>query len=122
MEQPGCGHDAGEDAFDRLHFGVLLENPQRAISEDKADIDADQGTAAAENKLHKAANRAVFFHAVAIVNPDEGEVLDIVKDLEECDARENVGDDVVAIPPKRNARCKERQLDRIGSLSDPPHS
>src|SRR5205085_3234596 len=121
MEQPGCCDHAGKNSFDFIYFDVVLENPERAVSEDKANVDADQGTAAAKNKPHKAANRAVFFHAVAIVDPDKREVLHIVKNLEERNPSEDVRDAVIAIPPKRNARRKQRQLDRIGPLADPPH-
>ena len=44
-----------------------------------------------------------------------------MKNLEQRDPGQNVGDAVIAIPPKRNARDQQRQLDRIGTFPFRPH-
>ena len=45
----------------------------------------------------------VLLHSIAIVNPDEREVLDVMEDFEERDSGENVCDAVIAEPPKTDA-------------------
>ena len=73
-----------------IDFDPVAKKRERAIGEDEADVDADQGTAAAKNKPHEAAHRPVLFHTVAIVDPDERKVLHVVENFEERNPGENV--------------------------------
>src|ERR1051326_3727338 len=60
------------------------------------------------------------FHPASIVNPDDCEVLHIVKDLKECYPDKDVLDAVIAIPPKRNAADQQSHLDRACSSVGAP--
>src|SRR5439155_25467429 len=59
--------------------------------------------------------------SVTIVNPNEGEVLDIMKDFEQSNARQNIGDAIIAIPPEADARDEQSELNWIGTFSLYPH-
>src|SRR6266446_5457484 len=99
MEEARCRHHPGEYTLDCLDVDTLFKNPERAIGEDKSDVDTNQRTAPSKNKPHETANRAVLFHAIAIVDPDEREVLHIVKNFEQRDPSKNVGHAIIAVPP-----------------------
>src|SRR5256885_9619099 len=95
---------------------MRIEVGDRAIGENQTKIKPDKGAAATKNKTHKSADAFVFFDPIAIVNPNQREVLHVVKDFEKGDADEKIGDAVIAIPPKADAGNQERELDRIRSL------
>src|ERR1043166_847262 len=82
----------------------------RSIGEDKPDIHADERSASPKHETHEASDAFVALHAGAVINPDDGQVLDVVKHLEKCDAHKNVLDAVVAVPPKNNAAEKQGEL------------
>ena len=42
-------------------------------------------------------------------------------DFEESDARQNVGDAIIAVPPEGNRRGQQRKLYRIGAFPFRPH-
>src|SRR5438309_2751995 len=122
MKKTRCRHYAGEHTLHRLDFETGIEISEGTVGKNKPDVQPNQRTASSKNKTHEAADRAVLFHTAAIVNPDEREVLHIVKNLEQRDPRQNVGDGVIAVPPKSNTRDQQRQLDRIGTFPFRPHS
>src|SRR5262249_52478621 len=80
-EQRGSGDHAGQDAFDGVDAEIVIDECQRAISEDKAYIQADQRPAPSKHKPHESADVAVLLHAIAIVDPDQRQVLHVVKDF-----------------------------------------
>src|SRR5207253_8111073 len=121
MEQRRSGHHTSEHAFDCVDADVRFEIAQGHVGEDQAHIKTNQRATAPEYKTHKTADRAICLNPFAIVNPNQGEVLDIVKYFEQGNADENAGHDVVAVPPKRNTRDKEHQLYRTWSLPADPH-
>src|SRR6266487_4385472 len=90
---------AGEHTLHRLDFETGIEIPEGTIGKNKPDVQPNQRTAPAKDKAHEAADRAVLFHTAAIVNPDEREVLHIVKTPAYRDPRQNVVDGVIAVPP-----------------------
>src|SRR2546423_6061754 len=93
-----------------------IEKGYGAIGENKTKIKPDKRAAATKNKTHKSADAFVFFDPITIVNPNQREVLYVVKDFEEGDPDEKIGDAVIAIPPKADAGNQERELDWIRSL------
>ena len=100
MEQARCGNNASEDTLDRLDFKTGVEITERAVGENKTDVQPHQRTAPPKNKTHEPTDGAVLFHPVAIVNPDQGKVLHVMKNFEQRDAGENIGNAVIAVPPK----------------------
>ena len=121
MQERGGRDHAGEQTLDRFNAKMRIEISQRTVSEDQTDVETDERAAPPENKSHEAADRAVFFDTVAIVNPNKRKVLHIVKHFEQRDAHENANDDVVAVPPKRNARHEQRKFHRVWPLAARPH-
>src|SRR5437867_11525451 len=121
MEQPRSRDDAGKQARQIFYSHVRIEITDRAVGKNQPDIKPDQRPAPAKNKTHESADGAVFLDAVPVVNPNDREVLHVVKNFEERDAGENIGDAVVAIPPERDAGKKERDLHRILSTTRDPH-
>src|SRR5206468_12644345 len=92
------------------------------IGENEADVQSYQRTAPSENKAHEPTDIAVFLHAVAIVDPDEREILHVVEDFEERNTDENIRDAVITVPPKGNSCGQQRKLYRIRPFSHVPHS
>src|SRR6266700_407680 len=121
MKQRGCGDYASEDAFDRFDPEMGIEISKRAVSENQADVQSDERAASSENKTLESADSAVLLHAVAIVDPDEREILHVVEDFEERNANKNVRDAVIAVPPKGNGRHQQRRLYRVRPLAQVPH-
>ena len=70
--------------------------------------------------MHEPANRAVGLDPFAIINPNQREILDVVKDFEQRNADQNARHDVIAVPPERYARDQEHQLHWTWSLSANP--
>ncbi|PYJ77069.1 MAG: hypothetical protein DME69_11715 [Verrucomicrobia bacterium] len=121
MKQRGCGDYASEDAFDRFDPEMGIEISKRAVSENQADVQSDERAASSENKTHEPTDIAVLLHAVAIVDPDEREILHVVEDFEERNANKNVRDAVIAVPPKGNGRHQQRRLYWVWPLAQVPH-
>jgi len=122
MEQRRSGHHTSEHAFDCFDADTRLEIAEGPISEDQPHIKADQRATTPEHEAHKPADRAVGLNPFAIIDPDQREVLDIVKYFEQCNADENARHDIVAVPPKSNARDEKHQLYRIWPLPGDPHT
>src|SRR5207248_2901657 len=112
MQEGGSGHHPGKYAFDYVDPDARLEIAQRPVGENQAHVKTNQRATAPEHETHKPADRAVCLDPFPIVNPNQREVLDIVKYFEQCDADENACHDVVAVPPKGNAGDEKHQLDR----------
>src|SRR5207244_11199773 len=89
--------------------------------EDQAHVKTDHRATAPEHETHKPADRTICLNPFAIIDPNQREVLDIVKYFEQRNADENARHDVVAVPPKRDARDEKRQLYRIWALPTDPH-
>src|SRR5437899_5254992 len=121
MKQRGSGDYASEDAFDRVYSQMGIEIRKRAVGENQADVQSNQRTAPSENEAHEPTDIAVFLHAVAIVDPDEREILHVVENFEERNANKNVRDAVIAVPPKGNGRDQQRRLYRVRPLAQVPH-
>src|SRR5438309_791513 len=122
MEEGRCGNNTSEDTLDGIDFKTGVKITERAVGENKTDVQPHERTAPPKNKTHESADAPVFFNPVAIVNPDERKILHIVKNFEQRDAGKNVDDTVIAIPPEADARDDQRQLHWIGTLSLRPHS
>src|SRR5215510_1870746 len=90
MQQCGSGHHAGKDAFDRVDPEMRIDEGKRAVGENESDIKSNQRSAPSEDEPHKSANVPVFLDTVAIVNPDERQVLHVVENFEQRDPDENV--------------------------------
>src|SRR5580765_3081799 len=90
MQQRRSGHYPGENPFDGIHSEMRIDEGNRAVGKDEADIKANQRAAPSEHESHESTNVAVFLDAVAIVNPDERQVLHVVKHLEQRDPDEDV--------------------------------
>src|SRR6516162_6633503 len=84
MEHSGGGYDSGQDPLHCINFDETgIDEGKRTVGKDQANIKADERPAAAENETHEATDRSIFLNPTAIVNPDNREVLHIVKHLEE---------------------------------------
>ena len=83
---------------------MRVEIRKRAVGENQADIEPNQRAAPPKYKAHEAADVAVLLHTIAVVNPDQREVLHVVKNFEQRNAHQNVRDQIIAVPPKRYAR------------------
>ena len=57
----------------------------RSVRQHQPNVNADQSTAAPENKAHETANACISFHPGPIINPNDGQILHVVKHLEEGD-------------------------------------
>src|SRR5438128_1464516 len=121
MKQRGRRDYTSEDAFDRFYSEMGIEISKRAVGENQADVQSDERAASSKNKAHESADSAVFLHAVAIVDPDEREILHVVENFEERNANKNVRDAVIAVPPKGNGRDQQRRLYRVRPLAQVPH-
>src|SRR5215470_1543084 len=89
MEQRGRRNRAGEDAFNRVYSKMRIEITERAIGKYQPHIKPDERAAPSKHEAHESTNITVFFHAIAIVDPDKREVLHVVEDFEQRDADEN---------------------------------
>ncbi len=121
MQERGSGHHTCKYAFDYVDPNIRLEIAERPVGKDQADVNSNQRATAPEHETHKPTDRAVCLNPLTIVDPNQREVLDIVKHFEQCNANQNACHDVVAVPPKRNAGDKKHQLDRAWSLPAAPH-
>ena len=121
MQQRGCCDHAGEDAFNVLYSKVRIEISDGAVGENQADIKSDERAAASEHEAHESADVAVFLDAIAIVDPDQREVLHVVKNFEQRNAYNNVRDKIITVPPKCDARNKQSQFHGIGPVPYKPH-
>jgi len=121
MKKTRCCHHAGQHALHSFDLKLGIEIRERTIRKNEPDVQSDQRTASSKNKAHKTTDGTVLFHTAAIINPDQREVLHIVIDFEQGDARQNVGDAVIAIPPESDGRGQQRQLYRIGTFPFRPH-
>src|SRR6266550_4779395 len=121
MEQRRGSNHASQDALDRFYSEMGIEISKRSIGKNQTDVESDERAAPPEHKAHESTDVAVFLHTVAIVDPDEREVLHIVEDFEERDANKNVGDAVIAVPPKSNRRDQQRRLYRVRPFAQVPH-
>src|SRR5262249_39583241 len=120
MEQRRCSHHTGENAFDGLDADTRFEIAERSVGEDQPNIKTNQRATAPEHETHESADRAVRLDSLTIINPNQREILDIVKDFEQRHADENAGYDVIAVPPKRYARDEKHELHRTCSVSPNP--
>src|SRR6266496_201907 len=121
MEQRRSRHHTGEYSFDYVDVDIRLEVTQRSVGKDQPHVQTDQRATAPEHEVHKPADRTVRLNSFAIIDPNQREVLDIVKDFEQRNPNENACDDVVTVPPKRNARDEKHQLYWTWSLPANPH-
>src|SRR6266403_5063156 len=110
MEQCRRGHHSGENTFNRFDADIRFRQTQPTVGEHQANINAYQRATPPENKTHKPTDRAIALYPFTIVNPDKREVLHIVEYFEQCDADKNARYDIVAVPPKGNARDEKDQL------------
>ena len=62
----------------------------------------------------------VFLNPIAVVDPDQREVLHVVKNFEQRNSDENVCYEVIALRPKRDARNQQSYLNGIRPFSDYP--
>src|SRR5262249_1746286 len=85
------------------------------------DIEPDERAASSKHETHESADVAVLLHPVSVVDPDKREVLHVVKDFEQRNTYKNIGDEVIAVPPKRDAGNKQSHLHRVGPLPYDPH-
>ena len=69
---------------------MRIDVRDRAVGENEAHIETNQRTAPSEHKSHKPANVAVFLDTVAVVDPNERQVLHVMEDFEQGDAHEDV--------------------------------
>ena len=116
MEQRRSGNNAGKNALDCVDLQLRIKIGERAVGKNQAEIKTDERAAASKNKTHKSADILVFFDPVAVVNPNQREVLHVVKNLKQRNTDEQIGDAVIAIPPKADARDQQREFYRVSSL------
>src|SRR4029077_20288653 len=121
MEQCRSGHDPGENPFNDVDAHIRLGQTQPTVGEHQAYINAYECATAPEHETHKPTDRAVALHSFTIINPNEREVLHIVEHFEQCNADENACHNVIAVPPKGNARNKKHDFYRTRSLPLNPH-
>src|SRR6266446_4981209 len=82
MKKTRRRHYTSEHTLYRLDFETGIEIAEGTVGKNKSDVQPNQRTAPSKNKPHEPADRAVFFYTAAIVNPDQREVLNIVKHFE----------------------------------------
>ena len=116
MEQRRSGNDAGKNAFDGVDLQLRVKVGERAVGKYQTEIKTDERPAASKNKTHKSADAFVFLDPVAIVNPNQGEVLHVVENLKQRDANEQIRNYVITIPPEADARDQQCEFYWIRSL------
>src|SRR5438477_4523472 len=99
---------------------MVIEITNRAVSENKTDIKPNQRTTPAKYKPHEPTDGTVFFQPVAIVNPNQRQVLHVVKHFEQRNPGKNIRHAIVTVPPKSDAGDKKREFDRILPRSADP--
>src|SRR6476620_9254676 len=90
MQQRRGGYQPGENPFDGLHPDMRVDEGNRAVGKDEADIKANQRAAPSEHESHESANIAVLLNPISIVDPDERQVLHVVKYFEQRNPNEDV--------------------------------
>ena len=81
MQQRGSGYYAREDPFDRVHSDMRIDVRNRAVGQNEAHIKSDQRTAPSEHESHEPANVAVFLDTIAVIDPNERQVLHVVENF-----------------------------------------
>ena len=122
MKQRRRSDDSGEDAFNGLYSEMGIEIRERAIGENQADVQSNERAAPPKDKAHESADVAILLHPIAVVDPDEREVLHVVEDLEQRDADKNVRDEIIAVPPKGDAGNEQSKLHGVRSLPYDPQA
>jgi hypothetical protein len=97
-----------------------LRETKRSIRHYQADINADERPTPPENEAHKSTDARVALDPGPIIDPDNREVLHIMKHLEKRDAHEDVLDAVIAVPPEADTGNQQRQFDWTEATARPP--
>ena len=121
MEECRCSHDAGKNIFNGVDADIRFGQTQPTVGEHQAYVHSHKRATAPEHKAHEPTDRAVALDSFPIINPDERKVLHIMKYLEQRNANQNACHDVIAVPPKRNARDQQHQFHRTRPLTAAPH-
>src|SRR4029077_4946859 len=104
MQERRRRHHTGENAFDCVDSDARLVITECPVGEDQAHVKADQRATAPEYETDKPADRAVCLNPFTIINPNQREILHIVKYFEHRNAHGKAPHDVVALLAKTNAR------------------
>ena len=82
MEQCRCSHDAGKDIFNGVDADKRFGQTQPTVGEHQAYVHSHQRATPPEHKAHETTDRFIALDAFPIINPDQREVLHIVKYFE----------------------------------------
>ena len=120
MQQRGSSHHAGKDALNSVHADMRIDVRYGAIGQNEAYVESHKRTAPSKHETHESADVAVFLNPIAVIDPHKRQVLHVVKNFEQGNSNENVRYEIIAVPPKRDARDQQSYLHRIRPFSDYP--
>ena len=95
--------DRDHQFFEGLAAQELGQLGPRAVGGHQRDVDDEHQPAATKQSACQASDRGTLFHPLAVEDPDDRQVLDIVKDLEQRDAHDDVVDHDHREPPEGEA-------------------
>src|SRR5262249_10823002 len=120
MQEGGRRYKPEEHMLNSLSVDPLREQFDVPVGKHHANVQADHGPASPEQKPHERTNLTSLVHTLAIVDPDNGEVLHVVKYFEQSNADYNVGDSYHCIPPEAEADGHHAQLCQAHRLTLAP--
>ena len=112
--------DSRRDVLGQLDAGEGGGDADVAIGEKEARVQRQPPPSRREQEPLRLARRAGTVHAVALEEPDQHIVLDIVEDLPHEDPQEQVAERDRAEPPERKAGDHDQELGRVGRHSGFP--
>ena len=121
VEHGGGGHQREDETLRGLRGHRFGDESDEPVAQHQAQIDQDHRPAPAEERAgHGAGVRGGG--AAAVEGPDDGEVLDIMEDLEERHAEDRVGDRDGTPPPEAEGEEGGGEFHRVraGAAADPP--
>ena len=116
VEHRRGGDNREDEPLDRGRGDRLGHETQEAVPEHEAAIDENHRPSAAEEDAREPPGAAVARPA-PVEGPDDGQVLHIVKDLEEGDPENGVGHRDRTPPPEPEGHRRRQQLHRVLAAS-----
>ena len=117
VEQGRGPDDGDQDVLQRDDRDALLQAADKAVADDQSDIEPEHRCTAAEQESREAANVGVAVDPFAVEDPDDGQILNVVKDLEDRDPEQDVVDLDHRVPPVGETDGEGQQLEDVGGVA-----
>ena len=120
MKEGGRGYEPKESALNSLLVDPIRKQFDIPVCKHHADVQPDHQPTSPEQEAHEWTHMTSSIDALPIVDPHNGQVLHVVKYLEQSNADYDIGDAHHRIPPEAEADSHHPQLTRAGRLTRPP--